>query len=223
MVKWWNALLIVSSVLIASASAAQEICVSTPENLAAAKRAIAEINSASRPGLVQKVQGVLQYLDEQRRQLPEFPPKRPMTPFDTPVEPYMYGQLGQSQTPAEVADAPPETRFGWWGYRHAELHADGVIAELVEKSKPTNCCNGVWKGECRVTRYVTNGVGPRMVLIDGMVCPINPNTKIVQLNRFMEADTVVLCANKTVTGNPYTAEQRKCPDTFCLGGGKIGG
>ncbi len=212
---------LIALVLFASHSAlAQEACVSSPESFAAAKRAIAAITGATRVNTIEIPPSFSIIEQEHKSPHSPFPPREFNLPWGTPA-PYMYGQLGQSQTPAIPAAELEEKRFSWWGYRHAELHDGGVIAELVEKSRPVNCCNGVWQGECRVTSYVTDGVGPRMVLIDGLVCPISPKTKIVQLNRFAEADKVVVCANRTAVNNKDLGVERKCPETFCLGGGKL--
>ena len=116
---------------------------------------------------------------------------------------------------------PEEKKFSWWGYRHKELHDRGTVAELIEKSKPVNCCSGTDSGECRVTRYSTNGVGKRRVIIDDLECDISDDTKIVQLDTFTEQDTVVVCAGRTSAGS-YKETVRVCPATYCIGGGKNG-
>ncbi len=116
---------------------------------------------------------------------------------------------------------PEEKRFSWWGYRHQELHDRKVVQELLQKSHPTNCCSGTASGECRVTRYLTNGVGKRKVIIDDLECDITDDTKIVQLDTFHEHDKVVVCAGKTDFGKARSIE-RVCPKTYCIGGGRNG-
>ncbi len=220
MTRWMKALMVLSFVFVSPKSVAQEICATTPESFAAAKRAIAEIQLLSRANMIESNPSFSTLEAESRNMYTQFPPREHRLPWGTPATPHLFGQYGQAQTPSMSVKEPEEKRFSWWGYRHAELHSGGVIAELVDKSKPTNCCNGVWQGECRVTKYITDGVGARKILIDGLVCPIDKSTKIVQLNTFPEPDTVVLCANRTSLRNVDTPE-RSCPKTFCLGGGKL--
>lgn len=199
-------------VLLSSHAYSQELCASTPEGLTAAKRAIAEINSFARPGLVQRVQGALQYLDEKIQQLPEFPPKPPVTPFGTPVTPYMYGLNSGNAEPPKREE---EKRFSWWGYRHQELHDSGAIAELEAKTG-SKCCNNIKSGECRITSFVTVGVSKRKVLIDGLLCDLSGDTKEVVLEslKATDLDKVVVCAGKTSNGT-VKEENRSCPSTYC--------
>lgn len=200
--------------LVASTGAlAQEICAATPEGAAAIRKAMTEIQNLSRPAPT-PVQGVWP-LDERLREMQEFPPKQRLTPWGTPGLPYMYGN-----GPLQRAEVPEEKRFSWYGYRHKELHAK-VIPELLQKTVGKNCCNGVWSGECRITRYVTEGVGPRRVLIDDLNCEITDDTRIVQLDSFDEQDTIVVCAHRT--SDPRRGETRSCPRTYCIGGGRMGG
>ena len=81
MPNWLKSLIIISFVLAAPMSETQEICASTPESFAAAKRAIGEINAARSGDTVHRVQSVYpldQFLQKQRR-----------SPFGTPV-PHLY-------------------------------------------------------------------------------------------------------------------------------------
>lgn len=205
---------ILAFVLFAGPVSAQEICASTPDSLAAAKRAIAEITALARPAAPTiPVQG-LWPLDEKLRELQQtFPPGSLVTPWGAPASPYMYKQFEQR------AEQPEEKRFSWYGYRHKELHAK-VIPELLQRTVGKNCCNGVFAGECRVSRYVTDGVGKRRVLIDDLECDITDDTRIVQLDTFEEQDTIVVCAHKTA--DPVRGYPRYCPRTYCIGGGRQG-
>jgi hypothetical protein len=117
-------------------------------------------------------------------------------------------------TRSQTSDQKAETRLGWWGYGHRELHANGAIQELLEKvPKGTSCCSGVHSGECRISRIVTLG-NARKVELDGMLCDISPTTKVVSLQRFSEAGYVVVCAARSnAIGN-----LRTCPTTYCIGG-----
>ncbi len=116
---------------------------------------------------------------------------------------------------ANPVPAPEEKRFGWWGYKHKWLHDHNVVAELLEKSKPTNCCSGVSHGECRVTKFVTDILTNRKkVLIDDLECDVSEKTKIVELESYEDQETVVVCAGKTASNNGYP---RSCPTTYCIG------
>jgi hypothetical protein len=214
-----RALMILSVVMISTEVRAQDICVSTPEGRKESMRLLREIQFQQKNGPVPFVQ--------------ESTPRsvapngsffdQPKTPWGTTI-PHLFGQYGQRQQPQDQNELPdpPETRFSWYGFRHAELHQRGVIAELVKKVGENVCCSGVWKGECRVTKLISNGVGPKMVMIDDLPCPISEKTKLVFLETFQEHDTVVLCANRTSIKN-MSSPSRSCPATHCLGGGKIGG
>ena len=208
---WVRAFMVVSFFLVNTPAFAAEICASTPEGLAAARRAITEIQALAQAPSAQLP------LKEPSKTSPffELVPKQ-KTPWGTDVTPYMYGQAD----PGIQAQKPEERRFSWYGYRHAELHKQGVIDELLEKTKGKNCCSGVYSGECRVTKYITDGVGKRRVQIDGMNCEITDDTRIVQLDRFAEQDTVVVCAHKT--DDPARGYERQCPRTYCIGGGRNG-
>jgi hypothetical protein len=142
------------------------------------------------------------------------PDSNRFTPRDrvNPAPPPRFEQFRQYFGPAlEPLPTVEEHRFSWWGYRHKDLHGGGVIHELLEKARPTNCCNGVHSGECRVSRFVRRG-NALFVIVDDLECPISATTKIVTLENFSE---LVVCAGRTSTilhGQP-----RKCPNTYCIG------
>jgi hypothetical protein len=110
-----------------------------------------------------------------------------------------------------------ERRLSYWGYRHRELHEEGVIEELLAKTgnNGKNCCDDVANGECRESQYVFDDEdGKQKVLVDGLKCEIASYTRVVFLERFTRPGRLVVCADKVrrnING------QRLCPDVFCVG------
>lgn len=221
MTRWLKALMVLSFVFVSPKSVAQEICASTPESFAAAKRAVAEVTAASQTrGLVQQIQG-LWPLDEKIKELLEFPPKQRMTPWGAPASPYMYGQV----IPQEKAET--EMRFSWWGFGHDELHAKdlndkesfSVIDELEKRFGKGACCSGVHSGECRISKFEedpdpSSTRTKRRVFVDGEPCDVSSGTKFAGLHSFKKPGFIVVCAAKTYRSANYT--NATC-STYCIG------
>jgi hypothetical protein len=92
-----------------------------------------------------------------------------------------------------------ERRLSYRGYRHRELHEEGVIEELLEKTgnNGKNCCDDVENGECRESQYVFDEEdGKQKVLVDGLKCEIASFTRVVFLERFTRPGRLVVCADK---------------------------
>lgn len=199
---------------------AQEICATTPEGLAAARRAIAEIEALARP--VVPAQG-LWPLDEKIREMNQFPPKPLTTPWGTPVPPNLYGQVIPKQKREK------ETRFSWWGYGHDELHAKdpndpksfSVIDELEAKFGKNACCNGLDQGECRITKFEedpnpSSTNTKKRVIVDGEACDIRADTQFTALNSFKRPGYIVVCAAKTYRSSTAAKGTATC-STYCIG------
>lgn len=122
-----------------------------------------------------------------------------------------FGQA-PAQLPWPAVRPADERRFSYWGYRHAELHRRGVIAELLERTRGKNCCNGIDSGECRVSEV---DLGARRVMVDGEWCPISPDTRITpleSLDAIADGDhpVAVVCASRTYG--------KRCDTTsYCIG------
>jgi hypothetical protein len=117
----------------------------------------------------------------------------------------------------EIKKLGEERRLSYRGYRHRELHEEGVIDELLEKTgnNGKNCCDDVENGECRESQYIFDEEdGKQKVLVDGLKCEIASYTRVVFLERFTRPGRLVVCADKirrNING------QRMCPDVFCVG------
>lgn len=209
--QWLKALMVLSFVFFSSKSVAQEICASTPESYAAAKRAIADVAAASQPRNVQwSNQGTpLPGLEQFRRY------------FANPPSTF-------AQTPP-LAKPEKETRFSWWGFGHDELHAKdeddpeskSVIDELEERYGIGGCCNGVRSGECRISKFEEElnpltGQMRKQVIVDGEACDVTGGTKFAALHSFKRPGFIVVCAAKTYRSSAYTSAKSTC-STYCIG------
>lgn len=134
-------------------------------------------------------------------------PLPPVTPYDNSA-PHNHGKRPPGPQTNE------EKRFSYWGYRHKELHARGIIDELLERTKGKNCCNGIESGECRLAKV---NVRERMAFVDGEWCPMHSDTKVEQLETMRDItdgneEVAVVCASKS--------EGRKMcmgVTTYCIG------
>lgn len=117
----------------------------------------------------------------------------------------------QFVTPTANADENPP--FGYYGYRHHEMHSRGIIPKMIAKMAKS-CCDGGKGGECRVTK--TN-LEMTKVFIDGRLCPISTRTTVrtdIELPEDVEA---IACAAPSEQGGA----SRICPTIYCLAG-KLG-
>lgn len=152
--------------------------------------------------------------------LPNHPAAAQVAPGTSPIisiEEYMK-QWGYYPPQTMPHDHPktqaPEPKFSEWGYRHRELHAKGVIAEMLERTQGKNCCNGIESGECRISKV---NVRERLAFVDGEWCPMDSGTRITPLDTLTnvtdgEEEIAVVCASQS---------DRKVPcrgvTTYCIG------
>ena len=114
-----------------------------------------------------------------------------------------------------AAPQEQEKRFGYWGYRHMELHMLGVIEELQKRTN-SKCCNGLMSGECRVT---TVDLPRKTAYIDGLEnCPLDSNTRITALESLSKIKepgkaVAVVCAGRSFSDHGV----RHCPVAYCVG------
>jgi len=114
---------------------------------------------------------------------------------------------------------PEEKRFSWWGYRHAEVHDNGLVA-ILQKLTGSNCCHGPKSGECRVSSI---NMPARLVLVDGQWCPYSDKTKVVVLGeleslRDGQRAIALVCAGRTYEMTGWEGPKRRtCPDSYCIG------
>lgn len=101
--------------------------------------------------------------------------------------------------------SPKETRFGWYGYRHQELHDDGVIKKLMLKTR-SSCCDGGKGGECRVTAFRFYN-SQRQVFLDGVWCPVSRSVTVHTDIDLPQGAFGVACASKSYRG--------QCPAVYC--------
>lgn len=116
----------------------------------------------------------------------------------------------------KIADVE-ETRPGYYGFRHRELHIEGVIKELMEATG-SNCCDGGEGGECRVAEIRPDGNGGMEALLDGEWCPIT-----IQIQRGVKLlgdNSSVVCASK-YKGKTKTGKM--CPSTYCAAAAHVPG
>jgi hypothetical protein len=137
------------------------------------------------------------------------------------LPPWLSGTAGTEETapwpqatPRESAAAPEEKRFGYWGYRHRELHERRVIAELVERTKGKNCCSGINSGECRVSKV---DLLRKLAYVDGRWCPMDPDTRVTPLSSLAgmhdgNEEIAVVCANRN-----YDPKGCLGAKTYCIG------
>jgi len=131
----------------------------------------------------------------------------------TPIPPHNYSQAdtGYNNPKSEQKTVSKQTRFGWSGYCHAELHRLGLVQKLLDLTK-SDCCGGVLSDECRVT--VIN-VQARTTVIDGVLCSIPKDIVIHQIPELRkvagcsEAAVAMICANK---GSP---QGQTCGAIYC--------
>lgn len=107
--------------------------------------------------------------------------------------------LPTPRPPEADAAQGEETRFGYWAYRHKELHARKVIDELVARIPGTTCCNGIHRGECRVSKV---RLYDKMAFVDGEWCPISKDTRWTPLDTLTDItdgdeEIAVVCASKS--------------------------
>lgn len=100
----------------------------------------------------------------------------------------------EDMTPSSVTET--ETRYGYYGYRHEELHASGVIQELMNKTG-TQCCDGGMGGECRVTTIRFSPEGTWEAYIDGVWTRIQNVTIHYDIPLPNDAPAVV-CASRHI-------------------------
>lgn len=103
-----------------------------------------------------------------------------------------------------------ETRFSYWGYRHDEMHTHQLIDEL-QKTTGSQCCDGPHSGECRISEV---NMQARLVLVDGLWCPMTNRTKVAPLEGlqdFKDGDRAiaVVCAGQ--------GWKNECPAAYCVG------
>jgi len=112
-----------------------------------------------------------------------------------------------------------ETRYSFWGYRHAELHKNGLVA-ILQKLTGSKCCDGPKSGECRVSSV---DIPSRLVLVDGQWCPYSDKTKIVVLGELESLSDgqraiALVCAGRTYEMTGWDGpKKRTCPDSYCIG------
>lgn len=99
----------------------------------------------------------------------------------------------------------PDPDFGYYGYRHEELHKMGVIDKLIEQSNKS-CCDGGKGGECRVTDLRYGGPTGREAYLDGQWCQITPGVKIFTNIELPDGAFAVVCAAKS---------NGSCPSNYC--------
>ena len=61
-------------------------------------------------------------------------------------------------------------RFSMWGWCHQELHALGLIEELLRQVAPDQCCGGPYSGECRIAKVDWPG---KRGFVNGRWIPFN--------------------------------------------------
>ncbi len=100
--------------------------------------------------------------------------------------------------------AADEIPFGTYGYRHHEMHALGVIDDLLKKSKKS-CCDSGLGGECRVTELSLDG---KFYKYGNLWCPISSTTDI-RLDVSLPLDVqAIVCAR--------ASNLNTCPSvTYC--------
>lgn len=116
--------------------------------------------------------------------------------------------------PEESAARPEEKRFSYWGYRHRELHEHRVIAELMDRTKGKNCCNGIQSGECRISKV---DLQKKRAYIDGRWCPMDPDTRVTPLDSLADIndgdeEIAVVCASRN-----YDPKGCLGAKTYCIG------
>ncbi|GEM_PF-5415707 len=136
--------------------------------------------------------------------LAQWNPDRNSVPNLSPWPPF-------SQPDSEPLIQEEAPGFSFWGYRHRELHALGLIEQLQERTQH-KCCNSVESGECRVTSV---NMPSKEVLIDGKWCPISKDTRIAALEGLGEIadgnETIaIVCAARSYS--PMV-----CPPAYCIG------
>lgn len=119
-----------------------------------------------------------------------------------------------NHSPIPAANSSPEASLGDYGFRHSELHASGIIKQLLEIFN-SGCCDGGTGGECRVTQVRPDGNGRLEALLDGNWCPLSVNpTQGISLPESIPA---VVCAARGARGAQF------CPATYCAAIKPFGG
>jgi hypothetical protein len=116
--------------------------------------------------------------------------------------------------PMNMSTMPDDAPFGYYGYKHRELHRFGSIDRLMAVTGK-NCCDGIDGGECRATRLHFE-MGKWYAELDGQRCAVTGAIHYdVPLPNDVEA---IVCAPR-VALDPVTGRAYYCPaPTYCVAG-----
>lgn len=133
----------------------------------------------------------------------------PVAPYDATTEP-------RDRKPAVKPKAAEEKRFSYWGYRHHEAHAKGLVKRLHRLTN-SKCCDGEESGECRISIV---DMPTKRVLVDGEWCPYFDTTHIVILDgleKMRDGQEAVALVCAAPTNRVEGSERRKCAGVYCVG------
>jgi hypothetical protein len=157
--------------------------------------------------------GFEQYLRQWGYTTPHFPTPEARPQIEGPL-PLPHVRPLHEHTAGPQVDK--EKRLSYWGYRHPEVHANGLVAKLQDLTGKS-CCDGPKSGECRISVV---DLPAKKVLVDGEWCPYFDTTKVVVLDGLEKLqdgqETIALvCAART--NRILGLERRQCAGVYCIG------